>query len=267
MEQSEYVSGSYPIQNIAGEVERLKAQDAALSDATNALLDAIGVSPGWRCLDLACGPQGVTRYLLDRVGPEGRVVGLDGDDRFLAVARGGSEANPSSFRETPMRLDCPSRPSTSCICAYWRAPPETPRGWSPRRRASSWRAFPTGAAIRSRIASIDCSGAPVSRTFNTAQCRSARAQDSWRDYLPSTILSMEKRITRDLGVPKDRLGRRRPEASCGSRHGVDLQYGRADLGPGSGRTGLVTGWPSAVGAQRRRRRDRCGRAADPRGPA
>ena len=93
MEQAEYPSGQYPIQHRSGEVERLKAQDSALSEATNNLFDVIGVSPGWRCLDLGCGPGGITNYLLDRVGPYGHVTGLDGDKEFLALARIGKPEN------------------------------------------------------------------------------------------------------------------------------------------------------------------------------
>ena len=34
-----------------------------------------------------------------------------------------------------------------------------------------------------------------------------RAQDPWRDYMPSTVESMEQRIVGDLGVSKDHLDR------------------------------------------------------------
>lgn len=57
------------------------APDAAI------MLDRIGVQPGWRCLDLGCGPGGITDLLCARAGPTGRVVGLDRDPVFLAAAR------------------------------------------------------------------------------------------------------------------------------------------------------------------------------------
>ena len=34
------------------------------------MLDRIGVGPGWRCLDIGCGPGGITGLLSERVGPE-----------------------------------------------------------------------------------------------------------------------------------------------------------------------------------------------------
>ena len=55
--------GAYPIETRTGEVERLRVQDAALSEATRTMLDLVEVSPGWRCLDLGCGPRGITHAL------------------------------------------------------------------------------------------------------------------------------------------------------------------------------------------------------------
>jgi ubiquinone/menaquinone biosynthesis C-methylase UbiE len=51
------------------------------------LVDVLGVRRGERVLDLACGTGIVTRYLIDRVGPTGRVVGLDINASMLAAAR------------------------------------------------------------------------------------------------------------------------------------------------------------------------------------
>ena len=51
------------------------------------LLDRIGVGPGWRCLDLGCGPGGILHLLSARVGAGGHVVGLDADPVLLEAAR------------------------------------------------------------------------------------------------------------------------------------------------------------------------------------
>jgi ubiquinone/menaquinone biosynthesis C-methylase UbiE len=88
-------SGDYPIERRAGEIERLGLQSAALAAETGILLDRIGVAPGWRCLDLACGPRGITDLLSERVFPGGRVIGLDFDPVFIEVAR----ANPPPLTE------------------------------------------------------------------------------------------------------------------------------------------------------------------------
>ncbi|HEX6299698.1 MAG TPA: methyltransferase domain-containing protein [Acidimicrobiia bacterium] len=51
------------------------------------LLDAAQVSSGDRVLDVGCGTGIVARSALSRVGPEGRVVGLDPNEGMLAVAK------------------------------------------------------------------------------------------------------------------------------------------------------------------------------------
>jgi SAM-dependent methyltransferase len=51
------------------------------------LVEAAGVRTGERALDVACGTGAVTRLLAERVGPAGKVVGLDINPGMLAVAR------------------------------------------------------------------------------------------------------------------------------------------------------------------------------------
>jgi ubiquinone/menaquinone biosynthesis C-methylase UbiE len=80
-------TGHYPIERRAGEIERLRIQSAALEFDAGVMLDRIGVGAGWRCLDLGCGPGGIVDLLSARVGPAGRVVGLDADPVFLDHAR------------------------------------------------------------------------------------------------------------------------------------------------------------------------------------
>jgi trans-aconitate methyltransferase len=90
---SESYSGNYPIERRAGEIERLDIQSAAFAHDTEVMLDRIGVGAGWSCIDLGCGPGGITAALSRRVGPGGRVVGLDRDAHFLAHARSQAPAN------------------------------------------------------------------------------------------------------------------------------------------------------------------------------
>src|ERR1700678_3009740 len=86
-------SGHYPVEGRAGEIERLLTQGAAMAPDTRVMLDLIGVSDGWSCLDVGCGPGGIPSPLSGRVGPRGHVIGLDKDARFLAHARSGAPAN------------------------------------------------------------------------------------------------------------------------------------------------------------------------------
>ena len=95
---SDTFSGRYPIERRAGEIERLRVQSAAFARDVEVMLDLIGVRAGWSCLDLGCGPGGITEPLARRVGPAGRVVGLDKDAEFLAHARARAPAN-AEFRQ------------------------------------------------------------------------------------------------------------------------------------------------------------------------
>ncbi|MGH2357144.1 MAG: class I SAM-dependent methyltransferase [Candidatus Limnocylindria bacterium] len=88
-------SGRYPIERRAGEIERLRIQGEAMALDAAIMLDQIGVGPGWRCLDLGCGPGGITDLLSVRVGPTGRVVGLDTDPVFLDHARARAHEHPN----------------------------------------------------------------------------------------------------------------------------------------------------------------------------
>jgi ubiquinone/menaquinone biosynthesis C-methylase UbiE len=80
-------SGHYPIERRAGEIERLRLQAEAMAADAAVMLERAGVGPGWRCVDLGCGPGGITGMLAGKVGPTGRVVGVDADPVFLEHAR------------------------------------------------------------------------------------------------------------------------------------------------------------------------------------
>jgi SAM-dependent methyltransferase len=67
--------------------ERLHILARTLHAGTSALFDRLGVGAGLRCLDVGCGGGDVTLELARRVGPSGRVVGVDIDDAKLDLAR------------------------------------------------------------------------------------------------------------------------------------------------------------------------------------
>jgi SAM-dependent methyltransferase len=58
------------------------------------LLDRIGVAPGWRAVDLGCGPLGILDLLSERVGPGTSVTGLDRELRMIAMARASLAERP-----------------------------------------------------------------------------------------------------------------------------------------------------------------------------
>ena len=86
-------SGNYPLERRDGEIERLHRQGAAMATDCATMLERIGVAEGWRCLDLGCGPRGITDLLSARVGASGHVVGLDADPVFVAHGRESAAAN------------------------------------------------------------------------------------------------------------------------------------------------------------------------------
>jgi SAM-dependent methyltransferase len=101
-------SGQYPIERRAGEIERLLLQGAAVAPDTEVMLDRIGVTAGWSCLDIGCGPRGITDLLSKRVGASGRVVGLDRDAQVLEFARAGAPKNVEFRQGDAYRSDLPA---------------------------------------------------------------------------------------------------------------------------------------------------------------
>ncbi|MGY1830213.1 class I SAM-dependent methyltransferase [Geodermatophilus sp. SYSU D01180] len=69
------------------ELARLDVLARLYAPATAAWLDGAGLAPGASVVDLGCGPGVAALAAAERVGPTGRVVGVDASDRHLAVAR------------------------------------------------------------------------------------------------------------------------------------------------------------------------------------
>jgi arsenite methyltransferase len=55
--------------------------------------EAVAARPGDRVLDIGCGPGFYVRELLEQVGPDGAVVGIDGSASMLALAAQRSEGS------------------------------------------------------------------------------------------------------------------------------------------------------------------------------
>lgn len=68
------------------EYQRLRAQAMMWQRATEEVLDRIGLAPGMSCLDVGSGPGAVMRLMADRVGPQGRVTGIEIDGALGAQA-------------------------------------------------------------------------------------------------------------------------------------------------------------------------------------
>jgi ubiquinone/menaquinone biosynthesis C-methylase UbiE len=90
--ETEQPQATYALGHTAEEYERLRMQARVWEVATGRLLDQVGLGPGASCLDAGCGPGETMRAMAGRVGPAGRVLGVDADPALgamtLAMLRG-----------------------------------------------------------------------------------------------------------------------------------------------------------------------------------
>jgi SAM-dependent methyltransferase len=78
-----------------------------------AAIEALGPVVGARVLDVGCGTGRTTWDLADRVGPGGRVIGVDQSAPFVAAARAAGDARTSSSSRRTRRSSW-SSPSMRC---------------------------------------------------------------------------------------------------------------------------------------------------------
>lgn len=77
-----YLLGDSP-----AELRHLAAQAEVYAPEARELLARIGLRQGAHAIDIGCGVLGILRELADRVGPGGRVVGLDREPAMVRLAR------------------------------------------------------------------------------------------------------------------------------------------------------------------------------------
>ena len=82
----------YALGSHAEELARLEHQAAVIERPTRMLLQAAGLAPGMRVLDLGTGLGHVARIAGELVGPRGSVLGIDQSADALAVARERTQA-------------------------------------------------------------------------------------------------------------------------------------------------------------------------------
>jgi SAM-dependent methyltransferase len=80
------VPDDYTLGYSSEEHERLLRQGRMQEPATRRVFHAIGLRPGWTCLDVGCGPGAVMQLMGELAGPSGEVTGIDRD------AKAGHEA-------------------------------------------------------------------------------------------------------------------------------------------------------------------------------
>ena len=69
------------------EQERLERQAHELAHDSEWLFEQIGVQPGWRVVEIGCGPQGCLGLLAQRVGTTGQVLGVERSPEQVERAR------------------------------------------------------------------------------------------------------------------------------------------------------------------------------------
>ena len=67
--------------------ERLRVLSRVMHQTSASLFDRLGLRDGLVCADIGCGGGEATLELARRVGPHGKVIGLDIDDTKLEIAR------------------------------------------------------------------------------------------------------------------------------------------------------------------------------------
>ena len=70
-------------QTFAEERERLAGIERLWDPGTRALMERLGLGPGWRCLEVGAGGGSMVAWLSERVGPEGSVLATDVYTKFL----------------------------------------------------------------------------------------------------------------------------------------------------------------------------------------
>jgi len=69
------------------ELNRLRLMERILDPTTTRHLEMMGVTEGWKCLEVGAGAGSVAQWLSMRVGPAGKIVATDIDIRFIRQLR------------------------------------------------------------------------------------------------------------------------------------------------------------------------------------
>lgn len=65
------------------ELRRLKLIEKVVDGRSISLLESVGINEGWRCLELGPGAGSLLRWMADRVGHSGRVLGVDKNTAYI----------------------------------------------------------------------------------------------------------------------------------------------------------------------------------------
>jgi ubiquinone/menaquinone biosynthesis C-methylase UbiE len=94
----------YVLGQSARAARRLEIQDAHFAEPSERLLDELALRPHDRVVELGCGPGGLSRRILRRLGEGGVLVGVDQSEGLLTQASA-LLAGPWPARFEPVRAD------------------------------------------------------------------------------------------------------------------------------------------------------------------
>lgn len=99
---------TYLFENAAAPSQsRLDSLEYCFDGATRANIEALGISEGWRCLEVGSGNGSVAHWLAERVGPAGTVIATDIDPSLMCPAMGNLEIRQPAW--IPRFLRCVER--------------------------------------------------------------------------------------------------------------------------------------------------------------
>jgi SAM-dependent methyltransferase len=82
---------------------RLAAMEDLWDPGTKTVIDALGLEPGWRCLEVGAGAGSIATWLADRVGAGGEVLATDLTTRHLdGAARGNLDIREHDIVNDPL---------------------------------------------------------------------------------------------------------------------------------------------------------------------
>src|SRR5207302_1313015 len=105
-------AGTYAWDNSWADARRrLELLEQCWDPRSQEALSRAGVQPGWRCLEVGGGAGSIASWLCDAVGPDGTVVAVDLDTRFLGLIAAVLRDHPADRRDAPVLGPRHARPA------------------------------------------------------------------------------------------------------------------------------------------------------------
>ena len=120
------------------ERERLAAIEGSLDDYSIACLRAVGVSPGWRCLEVGAGAGSIARWLCEATGPSGRVVATDLEVDLLGAPEANMEIRKHDIQADPLEDGAYDLVHARKVLEHLTAPDEVLARMVRATRAGGW---------------------------------------------------------------------------------------------------------------------------------